>query len=145
MDIKNVKHLGEIGERITIGILSQFGMDIMLPMTDNLSFDLVIWYNNKFYKCQVKTTMGKTPTGAYRFGLTSNNWYSKTEYVYQKGDYDVLICCNMSDIFLFKFEEVEGKSNLYLRDTPTKSGQKKGIWFTWDYKISKERIEKVFD
>lgn len=36
MDIKNVKHLGEIGERITIGILSQFGMDIMLPMTDNL-------------------------------------------------------------------------------------------------------------
>lgn len=29
----------------------------------------------------------------------------------------------MSDIFLFKFEEVEG----YLRDTPTKSGQKKGI------------------
>jgi hypothetical protein len=42
MDIKNVKHLGEIGERITIGILSQFGMDIMLPMSDNLPFDLVI-------------------------------------------------------------------------------------------------------
>lgn len=33
----------------------------------------------------------------------------------------------MSDIFVFKFEEVEGKSNLHLRDTPTKSGQKKGI------------------
>ena len=40
------------GERITIGILSQFGMDIMLPMTDNLPFDIITNFINARSKQQ---------------------------------------------------------------------------------------------
>ena len=49
-EIKNNKHLGEIGERIVIGELSKYGLDIMLPMSDNLPFDFLIYYKGKFYK-----------------------------------------------------------------------------------------------
>lgn len=55
-ELRNKKQLGEIGERIAIGELSKYGLDILLPMSDNLPFDFVIYYNNKFYRTQVKTT-----------------------------------------------------------------------------------------
>ena len=38
----NKKQLGEIGERIAIGELSKYGLDILLPMSDNLPFDIII-------------------------------------------------------------------------------------------------------
>lgn len=49
-ELRNKKQLGEIGERIAIGELSKYGLDILLPMSDNLPFDFVIYYNNKFYR-----------------------------------------------------------------------------------------------
>jgi len=73
MQIKNNKHLGEIGERIAIGELSKFGIDILLPMSDNLPFDFLAYVNNKFYKCQVKTTEDVNENNSYQFSLTSNN------------------------------------------------------------------------
>ena len=58
-ELRNKKQLGEIGERIAIGELSKYRLDILLPMSDNLPFDFVIYYNNKFYRTQVKTTASK--------------------------------------------------------------------------------------
>ena len=53
-ELRNKKQLGEIGE--AIGELSKYGLDILLPMSDNLPFDFVIYYNNKFYRTQVKAS-----------------------------------------------------------------------------------------
>lgn len=39
-ELRNKKQLGEIGE--AIGELSKYGLDILLPMSDNLPFDFVI-------------------------------------------------------------------------------------------------------
>lgn len=69
----NKKQFGEIGERIAIGELAKFGIDVMLPMTDNLPFDLVIFYNNKFFKCQVKTSNRVNSKGVISFSIRSNN------------------------------------------------------------------------
>lgn len=35
-ELRNKKQLGEIGERIAIGELSKYGLDILLPMSDHL-------------------------------------------------------------------------------------------------------------
>lgn len=120
-------------------------MDILLPMSDNLPFDFLVFVNNKFYKCQVKTTESMTENDSYQFSLTSNNWNKHTEYVYNPEDYDVLICCNLKEIFIFKFSDVEGKKNIRIRTTPTKNGQTKGITFAQDCIISEERLKYVFD
>lgn len=145
MNLKNYKQLGEIGERIAIGELSKYGIDIMLPMSDNLPFDFIVYINNKFYKCQVKTTNKKQTTNSYHFSLTSNNWNKKTEYLYTKDDYDVLICCNLRTIFLFKYSDVQGKKNISIRDCLTKNNQTKNINFYNDCVISEERLKYIFN
>ena len=35
-ELRNKKQLGEIGERIAIGELSKYGLDILLPMSDTI-------------------------------------------------------------------------------------------------------------
>lgn len=145
MKMKNHKQLGEIGERIAIGELSKFGIDILLPMSDNLAFDFLAYINNKFYKCQVKTTKVKTTNNSYKFSLTSNNWNKKTQYIYNSNDYDVLICCNLETIFLFKFLDIKGRKNICIQVEQTKNKQTKGVNFAKDSIISEERIKYVFD
>ena len=144
MDTKNHKQLGEIGERIAIGELSKFGIDILLPMSDNLPFDFVIIFNNKFYKCQIKTSTQESENDSLKFSLTSNNWNKGTTHKYTKDEIDILICCDLETIYLFKFSEIEGKSSICIRKSDTKNGQKKGIWFAKDYIISESRLSYIF-
>ena len=144
MNIKNNKQIGEIGERVAIGELSKFGLDILLPMSDNLPYDFVVYTNNKFYKCQVKSTNERNENDALRFSLTSNNWNKGTEHQYSENEVDVIICCDLNQIQLFPFSEVKDKKNICLRDSLPKNGQTKGINFTKDYIISEDRISKVF-
>lgn len=141
--LKNKKQLGEIGERIAIGELSKFGIDILLPMSDNLPYDFVAIVNNKFYKCQVKTS-AKLVNGAIAFSLTSNNWQNKEIHKYTKEEVDIFICCDLQSIYLFKFEELEGKSIVTLRYTEALNKNIKGVHFAADYKISEQRLSDVF-
>lgn len=143
MEFRNFKQIGEIGERIAIGELAKYGIEVLLPMSDNLPFDFGIFYNNKIYKCQVKSTNTRTKSDALEFSLTSNNWNKGTKYLYVKSDYDVLILCDLTNIYLLRFDEVKGKSVFTLRDSPPKSNQTKGIHLATDYIISEERLEKV--
>ena len=87
-ELRNKKQLGEIGERIAIGELSKYGLDILLPMSDNLPFDFVIYYNNKFYRTQVKTV-----NNSLNFSLTSNNYNKGTVHKYNEDEIDIMICC----------------------------------------------------
>jgi len=141
--LHNKKQLGEIGERIAVGELSKYGLDILLPMSDNLPYDFVIFYNNKFYKCQVKTSTEITDSEALRFSLTSNNWQTKETKEYTANEVDIFILCDLETIYLFSYEEVNGKKNIYLRKTLPKNGQIKGIILAEDYIISEERLLKL--
>lgn len=142
--LRNKKQLGEIGERISIGELSKYGVDIILPMSDNLPFDFVVYYNNKFYKCQVKTTAKKTINGSLCFSLTSNNWNSGKIHKYDSNIVDVMVCCDLETIYLFPEKEVENKTIITIRKTKANNGQVKNIHFASDCVISKERIDYVF-
>lgn len=144
MDIKNNKHIGEIGERIAIGELSKYGLDILLPMSDNLPFDFIVFKDNKFFKCQVKTTNIINENNSLRFNLTSNNWNKRTEYQYNIEDVDVIICCDLNTIYLFKFSDVLNKKNIYLKLDEPKNGQTKNINFAKDYVICEDRINDIF-
>ena len=140
----NHKSVGEIGERIAIGELAKFGIDVMLPMSDNLPFDLIVYRNNKFFKCQVKTTNSINENGSLTFSLSSNNWYSKTTHKYNEDEVNVFILCDLNNIYLVTFGEVKGKSSFIIRNSVAKSKQYKGINFALDYIISYKRINEVF-
>lgn len=144
MFIKNNKQIGEIGERIAIGELSKYGLDILLPMSDNLPFDFVVIKDGIFYKCQVKTTNIINKNNSLRFSLTSNNWYKKIEYQYNSDDVDVIICCDMNTIYLFKYIEVCNKKNIYLKLDETKNGQMRNVNFAKDYIINENKVNEIF-
>ena len=144
MNIKNNKHIGEIGERIAIGELSKFGLDILLPMSDNLPYDFVVFHNNNFFKCQVKSTNNRSENNSLLFSLTSNNWNKGTKYQYDEKDVDVIICCDLNTIFLFKISDVIGKKTITIRDTPSKNNQTKNIHFFNDCIISENKINEIF-
>lgn len=141
----NRKQIGEIGERIAIGELAKFGIDVILPMSDNLPFDLVVYYNNKFYKCQVKTSRQTTPSGAIPFDISTNDWYKKTVHLYTSDEVDVWILCDLHNIYLFTYDELGGQKVISIRDSPTKNKQSKGVRYKSDYIISEKRIKEVFN
>lgn len=143
--VGNLKNIGEIGERIAIGELAKFGIDVLLPMSDNLPYDFVIYYNNKFYKCQVKSSNHLTKNDSITFSLVTNNWYSGNIKPYTSNEVDIFICCDMSTIYLFKFDELNNKKNVTIRYCKTKSNQIKNIKFAADYIISDKRIEEVLN
>lgn len=144
MEYKNYKQIGEIGERISIGELAKYGIDILLPMSDNLPFDYVAYHNNKLYKCQIKSTSGVNEYGSLEFSLTSNNWNKGTKTQYTSTDCDVIILCDLNTIYLFKQSELEGKQSICLK-FPNSGRITKSTNLTIDYIISQDRINKVFD
>ena len=142
----NSKNKGEIGERIAIGELAKFGIDVLIPLSDNLPFDFVVYYNDKMYKCQVKTSTssGKQSTGSTEFELTSNNWNSKKIKKYTEDEVDIFILCDLNSIYLFPFEDLKGRSSISLRNETPKNGQVKNINLASNFIINESRIGQVF-
>ena len=130
-ELRNKKQLGEIGERIAIGELSKYGLDILLPMSDNLPFDFVIYYNNKFYRTQVKTT-------------ASNNYNKGTVHKYNEDEIDIMICCDLHNIYIFPECDVANRNSITIREEPPANNQTKGINFAKDCIISIERLNYTF-
>lgn len=143
---KNNKQIGEKGERIAIGELAKFDIDVLIPMSDNLPYDFVIPMNNKFYRCQVKssTITNENCVGSIRYSLTSNNWYKRNIHKYTKNEVDIIICCDFKHIYLFKMEDVEGRSYITIRTEKSRNNQIKNMTFSEDCILSEKRIKEVF-
>ena len=43
----NKKNIGELGEQIAIGELGKYGINVAIPLSDNLPFDIIVYYKNK--------------------------------------------------------------------------------------------------
>lgn len=138
----NKKNIGELGEQIAIGELGKYGINVAMPLSDNLPFDMIVYYNNKFFKCQVKST-NRYKNGSCYFRLTSENGYLHKTHLYTKDEVDIFILCDLNNIYLFTFEEINGKNSITIRyDKPNK--QHNNINYAVDYIISSDRIEQVF-
>lgn len=144
-ELKNKKQLGEIGERIAIGELAKYGLDVVLPMSDNLPFDFAVYYKDRFYKCQVKTTATKTVNDSLVFSLTSNNWNKGTIAKYNEQSVDIMICCDLKTIYIFPERDLANRSSVSIRETVPANNQTKGINFAKDCIISPARLAYVFN
>lgn len=139
----NKKNIGELGEQIVIGELGKYGIQVAVPLSDNLPFDIIVYYNNNFFKCQVKST-NRYKDGYCFFSLTSENGYLRKTHYYTHDEVDVFILCDLNNIFLFTFDELNNKKSLTLRYDNPINNQQKNINYAIDYIISLERIKEVF-
>lgn len=143
----NSKSKGEKGQRIAIGELAKWDIDVAVPLTDNLPWDFIVIYNNKLLKAQVKSSSCNATgcTGSIEFDLVSNNWHSKTIKKYSESDCDLMILCDFDSIYLLSPEEFSGRKSFTIRKTASANGQLKGVNFHDSYVISEKRIREVID
>lgn len=86
----NIK--GDISMACVIAELTKQGISVSIPMTDNRRYDLIMDYNGRLYRMQVKTINYKPNEGTLTFKTVSSNT-TKT-----KGNYERK----------YQFDEIEG-------------------------------------
>ena len=143
----NYKSIGEIGENCVIGDLSKYGLNIAVPLSDNLPYDLIGIAGQKLFKIQVKTSTENKDGQYINFGLRTNNWLQGTTKKYTKEECDIVICYDLVEhnSFLLLPEDFEGKGNFTIRYQKPQHGNQYETHWHEDYIMSNKRIKEVFD
>ena len=69
----NTVSIGDLGESYAIMKFTQAQAVVSKPLTNNARYDLIIEYNNKLYRIQVKTT-GAIKDGKMEFATKTTNY-----------------------------------------------------------------------
>lgn len=138
----NTVMIGDIGESLAIASFTKAGFIVSKPLSNNASYDLIVEYNNRLYKVQVKTTNSEkdgkmvfaTKTTNYTRGKWASNSYSKNEV-----DLFFLYCVENEWCGIYLVDESETiPVELNIRIVPPKNGQKIGIRFAENYSFEKQ-------
>ena len=132
----NPKARGERGQRIAIGELAKIGIDVAIPLSDNLPWDLIVIFEGKLLKAQIKSS--KT-----EFDLRWGNWYKREKYHYSIGDCDIMLLCDYQNVYVIGPKEFINRSAISIRKEKSKNGQEKGTHSHNDYLLSVERLRKL--
>ena len=143
---KNSKSEGEKGQNIVIGELAKLGIDICIPLSDNLPFDMIVIYECQLLRTQVKSSSYTSSgcEGSIEFSLVSNNWHKKTTKKYTTSEIDVVILCDYDKIYLLDVKDWEGRSSFTLRYESSKNKQSKNCHIAKDYIASPQRMKEVW-
>lgn len=129
----HTKMIGLIGEQVLITEFIKNGISVLLPVGDNLPYDIVIEINGIFLKLQVKTTEHITD-GKMVFATNITNPYTKVTKKYTESEIDLfgLYCIENNYIGLLPISECTSKETI-IRIEPPKNNQKNNIKMATDY------------
>lgn len=148
--MKNSKEIGNLTELQCITGLYALGCDISIPFGNSQKYDLIMDYNNKLYKVQVKhANINEIYDGVNKYieyfkfqtRWQSHNATGYTKNSYTKNDIDFFATWCDGNVFLIPVEECSGAEKT-IRFIPPKNGQIKGINFAKDY-IAEEVLKKL--
>lgn len=74
----NTKQIGNIGEAKVLSKFVELGLPVYVPFGDNERADLIVEFNGKLNKIQVKTSIN-AKDGVMIFDLISSTTHRKTE------------------------------------------------------------------
>lgn len=127
----NTKHAGDFAELLTAAKFAEKGYYVSLPMTDNAPYDLIVDFQGRLHKVQVKSRS--------RVGdIISVQMYSSMrgyKYFYKDGDFDILVVHDKisNELAMLFWDDIKDLSSLTLRLSPAKNNQTKGIKLFADY------------
>lgn len=141
----NHKAIGEIGQCCVIGEFAKLGVDIAIPLSDNLPFDLIAIVNGNMKKVQVKSSSDRT-ADMIKFSVIKTNFYKKERTQYTSKDCDIFALYNLinHEMYLLDFNDLNGKQSISIRMSPSKNNQITGINFREKYIASTDRISLLF-
>ena len=141
----NPKARGEKGQRIAIGELAKWDIDVAVPLTDNLPWDFIIIHHNNLFKAQVKSSKvtHQTAIGSISLDIRTNNWYKITHKRDTSDDCDIMILCDYQNVYILSLSDFTDRSNFSIRTQPSRNGQSKKMNMHDDFVISTKRIKQV--
>lgn len=131
----NSKSIGNIGEAKALCKFVELGIPVYIPFGDNEKSDLIVEFNGKLNRIQVKTSV-KAEDGKMIFDLTSSTAHRKNgaKHIYTKEEIDYFVCYNVArdKLFLVPVDEANNTA-ITIRYEKPKNNQIKGIRFENDY------------
>lgn len=143
---QNHKSVGEKGVLCVLSHLAKYDIQISLPFSDNLPYDLVADLNGKLFKLQVKSSNYSPSPGSVEFSICSNNWYKKTITKYNDTLCDIMVCYDIQNdnVYLLSPEEFSNRKAFTIRKLDSINKQSKRCHFHADFILSEKRIQEVF-
>jgi len=109
----------------------KFGVGVLVPLSDDLPFDLMLHWKGRMLRARIRTA--KRKDALTRFSLPANP------------DCDIMVLCDDESVYILNRTEFEGRRRFTVRHRPTKSGRSKGCNFHEDFVVSAKRIKNVLD
>lgn len=131
----NPTQIGDISEAIVRARFIQNGYIVLMPLNSGLRYDIVVEKDGIFKRVQIKT--GRVlDTGIIRFNSSSLDPKTRNSQIDYYGDIDwfAVYCPQTEKVYLMNVDEVP-PNNGYLRISPPKNGQKRGIRWAKDYEF----------
>ncbi len=140
--------IGDMGEAKAIFEFSKYGIPVLLPVSNNLAYDLVIDCLGEFRKVQVKTC-SKLKNGKMHFEICQNNAFTGEHWRYNKDDVDLffLYCIENDSYALLDVNDVSNIRNITIRlddDIPL-NNQVSNVRYLSDYSLKKTLHKLGFD
>ena len=137
----NTVSIGDLGESYAIMKFTQVQAIVSKPLTNNARYDLIIEYNGKLYRTQVKTT-SEIKDGKMEFATKTTNYFKgnwkSNPYTHDEIDLFFLYCIENNWCGLYIPEEETIPQNLTIRLEPSKNNQRVGIRLAEGYSFEKQ-------
>ena len=140
-------HPKSVGDRSTLAIMAAFQeleYGLYLPFGENTRCDLILEHGGRLSRIQCKT--GRLRDGTIRFAVCSCYGHHRNprtaRQTYQgQIDFFAVFCPETGGVYLVAIDEVPLKSVAYLRVTPPRNHQRRGVRIAADYEIGRVTIE----
>ena len=136
------KQIGNIGVAAAIYAFSKYGINVLMPFDDNSSYDLVIYYDDKYYKIQVKTTLKNNNSEYMTFCTNITNPHQKTNRIYLKNEVDFffLHCVENGWNGLISYNDYHNRKEITIRNNIPKNNNFNNIILAEDVCFDKQII-----
>ena len=134
--MRNSKEVGNLTQLQCITKFYELGCDVNIPFGNSQKYDLIIDWNNRLYKIQIKHANENEDKSCFSFKTRwqGHNSTGYTQTTYTKNDIDFFATYYNDNLYLIPVEQCSGTIK-NLRVLPCKNGQTKGILFAKDFKL----------
>jgi PD-(D/E)XK endonuclease len=134
----NPNHRGNVAELKIAAAAAELGVPVLAPMTEHERYDLVFEIGDRLLRIQCKSGRRKGDVVIVR--LVTNrrgpDGFIRGRYTDDEIDAVAVYCPELDECYLLTMDYINGLSGLHLRLTVPRNGQRAGLHFASDHRLS---------
>ena len=140
----DTKRIGNIGEACVLAKLVEMEIPVYIQFGDNEPADYIIIVDDVPLKVQVKTST-RYDGEKTKFDLVSSTIHRKNgeKHKYSTQEVDIFMCYDVSTKEIFLVKNTGSMTEITIRYSLPKNGQKKGINLSNDFSLCVETLHEI--